>query len=354
MQRRALLWAAALAAPGALAAAPQQPAMQFPRDFGSHPQARTEWWYITGHAVTQGAGAPREFGFQLTFFRSRVDATQGMQSAFAARQLYFAHAALTDLKGARLLHDQRIARGGMGVASASEEDTDVRLRQWFLRRDAGTYVAGIVAQEFALEMRFAPTQPVLLQGEGGLSRKGAGDGETSHYYSEPQLKAQGRITLQGRRFDDIRGTAWLDHEWSETYMSPQAVGWDWIGMNLLDGGALMAFRMRDRAGGTLWTGGAWRSARGEVRNFAPGEVRFEAGRRWKSPATQASYPVQWEVSTPVGRFTVKARLDNQELDSRNSTGAIYWEGLSDLLDERGAPVGRGYLEMTGYAQALRM
>ena len=360
MQRRSVLWAA-LAAPAVLAAAPprERLQLQFPRDFGSHPDWRTEWWYITGHAAAQERGKARTFGFQLTFFRSRVDATQQLRSAFAARQLIFAHAALSDLQGARLLHDQRIAREGMGVASAAQEDTDVRLRDWFLRREtasegAGRYVSSISAQGFALDLRFTPTQAVLLQGDAGLSRKGAAPEETSYYYSEPHLKVQGSITLEGRRFELDSGTAWLDHEWSETYMAPQAVGWDWIGMNLDDGSALMAFRMRDRAGGSLWAGGAWRSARGETRSFGPGEVRFEAGRRWKSPATQASYPVQWTVTTPAGRFVVKALLDNQELDSRGSTGAIYWEGLSDLLDERGTPVGRGYLEMTGYAQALKM
>jgi hypothetical protein len=38
---------------------------------------------------------------------------------------------------------------------------------------------------------------------------------------------------------------------------------------------------------------------------------------------------------------VRAVVDNQELDSRASTGAIYWEGLkkADLIDSNGAPWG---------------
>ena len=107
-------------------------ALQFPRDHGSHPDLRTEWWYLTGHVQAEG----RLWGFQVTFFRSRVDATQGMQSAFAARQLLFAHAALTDIQGQRLHHDQRIARAGFGVAQASESDTAVKLRDWSLARTA--------------------------------------------------------------------------------------------------------------------------------------------------------------------------------------------------------------------------
>lgn len=327
--------------------------MQFPRDYGSHPESRTEWWYVTGHASSGTGADAREFGFQVTFFRSRVDATQAMKSAFAARQLIFAHAALTDLKGGKLLHDQRIARAGMGVASASEQDTDVKLRDWSFVRQGGSYVASTSSQDFELALRFAPTQAVLLQGDAGLSRKGPKPGESSYYYSEPQLKTQGRITLHGQAFE-VTGTAWLDHEWSETYLSPDAVGWDWLGMNLADGSALTAFRLRDRAGGAVWAGGSYRSSAGALRVFGPDEVSFEPGRTWKSPSTQASYPVDWTLRTPSGRFTVRALLDNQELDSRGSTGAVYWEGLSDLLDERGARVGRGYLEMTGYAGRLRM
>jgi len=349
--RRQLLLLAALAASGAPHAAWALPAkaLQFPRDFGSHPELRTEWWYITGQAM---AGA-RVFGYQVTFFRSRVDETQAMQSAFAAKQLIFAHAALTDLAGGKLLHDQRIARAGMNVADASESNTRVHLRDWLLERKADGYSARIPASGFTLDLRFAPTQPVLPQGDAGLSRKGPEAVQASYYYSEPQLATSGRITLHGQPFE-VMGTAWLDHEWSEAYMHPDVAGWDWIGMNLADGGALMAFRMRLKQGGVLWAGGSFRAAGGAPRSFAPGEVVFEPLRTWNSTASRASYPVEWRIRTPAGRFIVKALLDDQELDSSGSTGAIYWEGLSDLLDEQGKPVGRGYLEMTGYAAALRL
>lgn len=324
--------------------------LQFPRDLGSHPDLRTEWWYATGHAADADG---RVFGFQVTFFRSRVDATQTMRSAFAAKQLLFAHAAVTDLQGRTLWHDQRIARAGFGIAHSSEADTALQLRDWSLVRRDGSYHASIPAHDFTLDLRLTPTQPVLLQGQGGLSRKGPEAAQASYYYSEPQLATQGQITLQQRRFT-VTGTAWLDHEWSEALLHPDAVGWDWTGMNLADGSALTAFHLRDKAGAALWSGGSWRSAAGVQRVFGPGEVVFTPLRHWTSPASQARYPVEWRVQTPVGSFTVRALLDNQELDSRASTGAIYWEGLSELLDDTSHAVGRGYLEMTGYAGALRM
>jgi hypothetical protein len=61
--------------------------------------------------------------------------------------------------------------------------------------------------------------------------------------------------------------------------------------------------------------------------------------------------VEWIVRTPADFYTVRAVIDNQELDSRASTGAIYWEGLSELRDSNGRLAGHGYLEMTGYAAA---
>ncbi len=348
--RRSLLWAGtALGTMPTLARALPPAALEFPRDHGSHPSFRTEWWYITGHARS----GQREFGFQVTFFRSRVDATQDMRSRFAAKQLVFAHAALTDVKGGKLWHDQRIAREGFDIAVATQEDTRVRLRDWTLQRDADGYRARIAAGDFLLDIQSARTQPVLLQGRQGLSRKGPEIAQASYYYSVPQLAVGGALTLRGQRFD-VTGKAWLDHEWSQELMHPDAVGWDWIGMNLDDGSALTAFRLRRQDGSTLWDGGSFRTANGTLHVNSPGEVVFSPQRRWTSALSQATYPVEWMIRTASDVFTVKAVIDNQELDSRASTGAIYWEGLANLFDSQGKQVGRGYLEMTGYAQRLRL
>lgn len=331
--------------------------LAFPRDHGSHPELRTEWWYITGHAQAGG----REWGFQVTLFRSRVDAAQGIQSAFAAKHLLFAHAALTDLKGQRLHHDQRIARAGFGVAQASESDTAIRLQDWSLVRSdlpgggGSRYAARIQGEHFGLQLQFDATQPVLLQGREGLSRKGPESAQASYYYSQPQLAVGGAIVLDGKRMaiDPGSGRAWMDHEWSEALLHPEAQGWDWIGMNLLDGSALTAFRLRRADGSALWAGGSFRAPGQAARVFDAAEVVFTPERWWTSPVSGARYPVQWRVQTPVGVFLVRSLLDNQELDSSASTGAIYWEGLSELVRE-GEVVGKGYLEMTGYARPLKL
>jgi predicted secreted hydrolase len=367
VRRRALLLAAGLPLlPRAGAASPvvRPRSLVFPRDHGAHPEFRTEWWYVTGVLNADADfDAQHSLGFQLTFFRSRTDLAEDNASRFAARQLLFAHAAVSDLAGGRLVHAERIARWSgdpaARQASAGLADTALRLADWRLERRAdGRCLAqfGDRRAGFGCELDLTPTQPLLLQGDAGLSRKGPEPAQASHYYSLPQLRVDGLLT-QGQRRRRVTGTAWLDHEWSETLLHPQAVGWDWIGMNLLDGGALTAFRLRRADGSTLWAGGSHRPRSGAVRSFAAADVAFKPGRVWTSPQSQARYPVEWTVSTPAGHFEVRALLDAQELDSRASTGAIYWEGLSELraLDLAGTPrAGLGYLEMTGLASPLRL
>ena len=369
MRRRAwLLNAAAQAALPALARAASPiddssirrgRALRFPRDHGAHLGAKIEWWYVTGWL---GSEAAPSHGFQLTFFRSRTGLAESNPSRFAARQVLFAHAAVTDLTAGTHHHAEHIARWSGDPAArpahASERDTDVQLFDWTLKRDGNDersgYTARLPAPRFNIALQLERRQPLLLQGDAGFSRKGPDERQASHYYSEPQLGVVGQVALTGRDTSAQTGRAWLDHEWSDQLLHPEAVGWDWIGINLFDGSALTAFRLRRRDGSTLWAGGSWRAASGAARSFKPDEVRLTAGRRWTSPATSASYPVQWTVETPAGRFELRALLDGQELDSRSSTGTVYWEGLSELLANDGRRVGLGYLELTGYAGAIRL
>lgn len=351
-RRRALLQALALA--GWPTGVPAQPsvALAFPTDHGAHPDSAIEWWYLTGHLQ---AGA-RRFGFQLTFFRSRVAATQGMRSAFAAKQLLMAHAALTDVQGQRLYSSQQLARTGFDVAEAREGDTALQLRRWRLQRvdDAGAsrYELAVQTPDFALQLACRTRQPLLLQGVQGLSRKGPAPQHTSRYYSQPQLQAAGTLAYQNQRLP-VQGQAWLDHEWSEQALPAQAQGWDWVGMNLLDGTALTAFRLRRPDGSALWAGGSLRPAGGPVRVAGPDDVAFSAQGHWTSPLSGVRYPVQWRLRVWETTYTVRAVLDAQEIDGRASTGNLYWEGLSGLWSADGRLLGHGYLEMTGYGARLQ-
>jgi len=323
--------------------------MQFPRDQGSHPQFRTEWWYLTGW-LKKADGS--ELGMQITFFRNRPLIAEDNPSSFAPRQLLFAHAALADAKAGRLLHDQRAARAGFGLAEASEGGTDVWIDDWSLQQNESGYRASIEAHDFTYALEFKRTGPVLLQGERGFSRKGPRPEQASYYYSQPQLEVSGMVTVKGERYA-VSGRAWLDHEWSSAYLAAEAIGWDWVGLNLDDGGAVMAFRIRGRDGGTYWAGGALRAGDGRVRIFDPREVRFEPLRRWRSPRTGAEYPVAIRLRAGDIEFVLQPLLDDQELDARASTGTIYWEGAVRARAAGGAR-GSGYLELTGYWRPLKM
>ena len=323
--------------------------LQFPRDHGSHPQFRTEWWYLTGW-LKKADGS--ELGLQITFFRNRPGLAEANPSKFTPRQLLFAHAALADARTGKLLHDQRAARAGFGLAAAIEGRTEVSIDNWSLKQAGNSYSARIAAREFEYALDFKPTQPILLQGERGVSRKGPQTEQASYYYSQPHLAVSGSVSVNGERFA-VSGTAWLDHEWSSAYLAQEAVGWDWVGLNLADGGALMAFRMRDRQGGTYWAGGTLRSADGKVRALAREAVRFEPLRHWRSPRTEVEYPVAMRLRAGGLDLELQPLMDDQELDSRVSTGTIYWEGAV-RASGAGKIQGFGYLELTGYWKPLRL
>jgi len=323
--------------------------LAFPRDHGSHPAYRTEWWYVTGWVRVRG-GEPS--GVQVTFFRNRPRLAEDNPSRFAARQLVFAHAALADPAHGRLRHDQRAARAIFDLAGADESTTRTWIGDWSLALEGRHYVAKIPAREFSLDLAFEATQPILLQGQEGYSRKGPERWQASRYYSRPQLAVSGRVVV-GDRARDVEGRAWLDHEWSSEVMSADAVGWDWVGVNLDDGGALMAFRMRDREGGSVWAGGARRGVDGRTEVLAPDAVHFTARRRWTSPRTGLTYPVEFVVAAGGVDYALTPLMDDQELDSRASTGVVYWEGAV-TASVAGRPVGRGYLELTGYGSTLRI
>jgi predicted secreted hydrolase len=205
--------------------------------------------------------------------------------------------------------------------------------------------------DFAFDLRASTPLPPLLQGEAGFSRKASTAGSASYYYSRPQLTVQGTVDVAGQR-RAVRGRAWLDHEWASSLLPAAAVGWDWLGLNLDDGGALMAFRLRDRLGAPLWAAATRWHADGTVDRPAPAAVTFAPRRQWRSPRSGVSYPVQLEVRVGAERFALEPLLDDQELDARRSLGALYWEGAVQAFRD-GRAVGRGYLELTGYGQRLR-
>ncbi len=352
-------------------------ALNFPRDHGAHPDYRTEWWYLTGW-LDKGAGS---VGFQVTFFRSRTVQSRNNPSRFSASQLMFAHVAIASPEQPGLEHDQRSAREGFGFATYSTDSTDLRIGDWRLWQiDADRYECLIRAKAFSLRLSLNASAPVWEQGKSGYSQKGPSPIQASYYYSRPQLAV--RAELQWARktaqasmpeAELFSGLGWLDHEWSSQVLDPQASGWDWIGLNLLNGDSLMAFQIRrfskplvndgenkilgERGKEGLKQAVLWRHARirradRSTRDFSD-SIGFRALRWWRSTRTGVSYPVEMAITFGERTLMLIPLIDDQELDSRQSTGTLYWEGAVRVL-EQGAVIGRGYLELTGYGDRLRL
>ena len=371
MRRRSFLRAGArwLAAPAALQAMDRPMAradgrypgvspedrIVFPRDFGAHPDFRSEWWYITGWLRAAGPGqadpaANGEFGFQITFFRARTTHDDRNPSRFAPRQLILAHAVLALPARQRLMFEEKAARTGFDYAGADQRDTAVSVGRWSLNRTHDDrYVARIVAREFDLDLELSTDRPPALQGVAGYSRKGPRPEQASHYYSRPQLRVTGSVKSNTTGQRPVQGIAWLDHEWSSEILDERAAGWDWIGLNLDDGTSLMAFRIRGRDQSIVWSHARFV---GQPESAAPQPV-FEPLRLWRSARTGVRYPVAMRVTVGARVFELQPLFDDQELDARASTGTIYWEGAVRVL-ESGRPVGRGYLELTGYAAPVKI
>lgn len=360
--------------------------LRFPRDHGAHERYRLEWWYLTGWLRLPGRGSAEDAaGVQITFFRTATRHDRANPSRFAPRQLLFAHAALALPERGRLLHAQRAAREGPGWARASRLDTGLAIGTWSLTRETiggvESYRTRIDDTDFSLALSFDAATPPLLQGEAGFSRKGPLPPQASYYYSRPQLRVHGGMTIAGRS-EAVGGVAWLDHEWSSELLDARASGWDWVGLNLDDGSACTAFRIRGRDGGTLWSYGrivpatpAGRPASAgttdpaQTTDPAPAEppgtptdpdrappetaAQFTPLRCWTSPRTGTRWPVAMRVRCGARTIVLEPLFDDQELDARAGTGVLYWEGAV-RASENGRSIGRGYLELTGYAAPMRL
>src|SRR5262245_5829431 len=362
---RALLVLAALALGAAAAPAPERLLQRdgyrlvtaprrfaFPRDHASHPEYRLEWWYYTGRV--EGAG--RHFGYQLAFFRVGLDRTRAAsRSAWAPHTLFFAHLALTDEDRRRFRFAEAIQRPALGMAGADSTRYHVWVDDWSaeLEDDARTHRLKAGVADFALDLELAPPDAPVLQGEAGVSRKSSALGNASHYYSYPLMSTRGTLRVERDSFA-VSGVTWMDHEFGTTQLDSAEVGWEWFGLRLDGGEALMLYVMRHRDGGIdPVSSGTWTTRDGRTVTLARDRFQIQPLGRWKSPHSGAVYPHGWRVriaSLDVD-LTVMPIVDDQELSTHATGGVIYWEGHVRVSGAvRGIRVtGDGYTELTGYA-----
>jgi len=327
-------------------------AFEFPADHGPHPDFRSEWWYVTGNLAAEDG---REFGFQLTIFRSSLaPAAPPSGSAWSTNQAYMAHFAVTDVEGRSFYAYERFARGAVGLAGAESAPLRVWLEGWVMEADGpDTFPLTLTADggDVALRARLSRGKPVVLQGDRGLSRKGPEPGNASYYYSFTRLPAEGTLRL-GDDTVAVRGSAWLDREWSTSALGEDQVGWDWFALRLSDGWDLMIYRLRRSDGSAAAeSAGVLVDPEGAVSPLVWGrDVTMEAAGTWASPLDGARYPAGWHVAVPSRGWDLEVEplLADQELDLTFR----YWEGAVSVegTGEGRRPVsGRGYVELTGYA-----
>jgi len=325
-------------------------AFVFPLDHGPHPEFRTEWWYYTGN-LRDPSG--RHFGFQLTFFRIALAATMPPRaSAWASRDAYLAHFALTDTAGQRFSAAGRSSRGALALAGARAQPFKVWVEDWSaegLAGDAAAVRLQAADGDVAIDLRLQSAKGVVPQGERGLDRKGPEPGNASHYYSLTRMSAIGRVAARGASFE-VSGLAWMDREWGTSALGPELVGWDWMALQLDDGREVMLYHLR-RADGRpdRFSGGSLIAVDGSSRRLTPSEFRLEVLDTWSSPRDGTRYPSRWRVTIPREALEVEVipRLADQEL----VLSVRYWEGAVRAQGHAGGrPVGGvGYAELVGYA-----
>lgn len=324
---------------------------QFPRDYFSHPDYQTEWWYYTGNLKSADG---RRFGFELTFFRQAI-ARDADASPWHIHDLYMAHLALSDLGGHRFYHDERINRAGPGIAGVDEQTGLIWNGNWQIQIAPPKQSLRALNEQFAIQLDLTSAKPPVIHGKDGISRKAAGAGHASHYISLTRLIASGALQLDGATLH-VEGTAWMDHEFFSDSMDPTEAGWDWLSLQLDDSSEVMLYRLRHREGSVdRYSSGTYIDAQGNPTFLTLNDFSMTpVGRTWTSPQTKGVYPIQWHVAIPRLELDadITTPLPDQELPS--SFGPSYWEGAIDVNGTRSGNRlhGVGYLEMTGYAAPM--
>lgn len=336
-----------------------------PRDDGPHDRL-TEWWYYTGHLRAEDG---RRFGFEYVVFRAE-------RGAFPVT--WASHLALTDEAGGRFHYAERGEIGaqvdrspqsegeptGFAFAVGGSDVEDPAATggtPWLMAGGggtdrltagaAGTGVMGDPITGFGLDLQLAQRKsPVLHDGDGYIDFGPAGG---SYYYSRTAMDAVGTVTL-GDRVLAVAGDGWFDHQWGD-FISVGAGGWDWFAVNLDDGTDITLSLVRAVDGSYPLVYGTLVDAAGGTRNLGEDDFTVEVTGRWTSPITGAVYPAAWTVTLPGEDLEIRLSptVSQQELDTRGTTGVVYWEGSQRVGATRAGRGlgGEGYVELTGYAPA---
>jgi predicted secreted hydrolase len=330
---------------------------EFPRDYFDHPDFQTEWWYYTGNLKSSNG---HRLGFELTFFREAVSRDAVPSTDWTLSDLYLAHLALSDLQGGKFYHSERVNRAGPGIAGVSASAARIWNGNWRIAWQDSVQELEAIDARFQISLKLRSQKPPVLHGDDGLSQKSTGTGQASYYFSLTHLDAVGEVVLNGERFS-VSGLAWMDHEFFTQQLQPDQVGWDWLSIQLSDNTELMLFHLRRKDGSVdPYSAGTYVNGSGKSTHLRNEDFTLQPARdTWTSPVTHGSYPIAWKIAVPKLGLELDARtaLPNQELASGSSLSPSYWEGAISLVGRRTSSservTGVGYLEMTGYAGAVK-
>jgi predicted secreted hydrolase len=324
----------------------------FPRDHGSHPTFKIEWWYYTGVVKSEDG---RTFGFQWTAFRNGLVPESGKKKTledFGSQQIFFAHAALSDVQNQKFYFAERRSRGFFDEAQASTEKLDVRVQDFSVMETQGAHQLKAHGNDFELSLQATPKKNLVFHGNKGVTQKDPGACQASHYLSYTRMAVSGQIGVGGetRR---VTGEAWMDHEFSSSQLLKKTLGWDWFSLQLDNHEEIMLYFLRDAQGGILESSsGSLVRAGGGVEPLKKSDIEIRVLSRQVSGASQTEYPSQWQLEIPKYSLslTLTSAFADQELTTEESTGISYYEGVIHALGKRHhtAVKGHGYVELTGY------
>ena len=334
---------------------------EFPKDYFNHHEFRTEWWYFTGNLR---GPADHLFGYELTFFRHGIDRGKA-ENVWHVDDVWFAHFAMSDVSGRKFVHTELSTAPGAGLAGAGFDGTKSgRIWngnwhvKWQLDHSKAPFFSSInlqaVAEDFAAKLQLTSrTNPQWSMARTGSARSPPAWDGRPHYASLTRLQTRGSLRL-GQQSYQVEGTSWMDHEFFTHSLEKNQSGWDRLSLQLDDGSELMLYHLRRKDGSVEpYSSGTFVNAKGRPRHLRLEEFELGPGRTWTSRLSKGVYPVEWQVRVPSLSLDVKVttRLDSQELTGKSKSAAVDWEGA---IEVQGSHTGRGYLEMTGYAGALRM
>jgi predicted secreted hydrolase len=329
---------------------------QFPRDHRGHREFKTEWWYYTGHLKGPEG---RTFGYQVTFFR--VGLIPGLPSAdssrWGIRDVYLAHLAVTDVTNRDFMYQEKTSRGNLGLAGADQDRYRVWVENWQVIEEGQGHHLIAGDKDLGLSLSVIPTRPPIIHGINGVSQKGPGVGQASHYYSLTRLETKGNLRIKKKEIP-VTGLSWMDHEFGSNQLQESQVGWDWFSMQLDNGLDLMIYQLRHSDGRVEpHSSGTLVLADSRTLHLPLPEIKLRPLSFWKSVRSGATYPASWEIDLP--RYDLKLEVfplvADQELMTSKSTGVTYWEGAVRVKGTyKGRLVeGKGYVELTGYDKRFR-